>query len=508
MAKLGGSPMSQTEPTSPSQPPSLSSAGNNGVHSPQQGGPPQPGRPAQPGWPPVLLLILYGLIGSLPLWLVEGEVGGFWRRFSSGLAMVAFALLTVQFVLSGRIQAITGRVGIDVIMHFHQLAAKVITVALLAHPLIYVIPLLFSDPAAAFARLIGMIGDGAFASGVLAWVILLGLTASGMLRNWLAVPYEAWRLSHGLGAAALAITGFHHAISVGSYSAAITMGQLWIVLVALALGVIVYLYLVKPWQLSQRPYYVSHVFRVAEGLWSVTLWPAKLQPVGLLARGMKPKVTKAIPFEAGQFAWITIGATPFILSDHPLSIASAPADRPRFRFVVKELGDFSKALGKIPVGTRAYIDGPYGTFTLSRAEGALPSGQTARGIAFIAGGVGIAPILSLLRDRKASGERRPLRLLYGNRAASQIVARDELAALETELDFRTRHVVSEPPIEWDGGVGVLDAATVDGWIDWPDAAEWIYFVCGPLAMLDQVERALIAKGVPPARIIAERFQYD
>jgi predicted ferric reductase len=300
----------------------------------------------------------------------------------------------------------------------------------------------------------------------------------------------------------------HHALDVGSYSAAITLAQLWIVMAALTFAVIGYLYLVKPWQLSQRPYYVSHVFRVGEGLWGVTLWPAKLQPVGLFARGLKPKVTKAIPFEAGQFAWVTIGASPFVLSDHPLSIASAPADRPRFRFIIKEVGDFSKTLNQIPVGTRAYMDGPYGCFTLSAAEASFPKGERAAGLAFIAGGVGIAPILSLLRDRQATGETRPMRLIYGNRAASQIVFRDELEKMASTLDLRIRHVLSEPPYEWSGGVGVLDAAAIDAWIEWPAPDRWIYFLCGPTAMMDEVERALIARGVPPARIISERFRYD
>ena len=84
----------------------------------------------------------------------------------------------------------------------------------------------------------------------------------------------------------------------------------------------------------------------------------------------------------------------------------------------------------------------------------------------------------------------------------------ELAALLDERGFSHPLVVSEPPLDWPGGTGVLDAATVEGWLDWPDAAEWIYFVCGPIAMMDQVERTLIAKGVPPARIMSERFQYD
>jgi predicted ferric reductase len=202
---------------------------------------------------------------------------------------------------------------------------------------------------------------------------------------------------------------------------------------------------VKPWQLAQRPYYVTHVHRVGEGLWGITLWPAKLQPVGVFARGAKPKITQAIGFEAGQFAWVTIGASPYVFTDHPLSIASAPADRPRFRFIVKEVGDFSQAIGRIPVGTRAYLDGPYGSFTLSAAEAALPKGAPAKGLAFIAGGVGIAPILSLLRDRKAQSEARPMRLLYGNRSASQIVAREELSVFEGEMDLRVRHVLQDPP---------------------------------------------------------------
>ncbi len=455
-----------------------------------------------------MLVFFYLLIGSLPLLLAEEQIGGFWRKLSSGLAMVAFALLAVQFVLSGRLAAITGRVGIDAIMHVHQMAAKVITVALLVHPALYVVPMVAEDPIAAVDRLVRMFTNGAFASGVLAWVLLLCLTVTAMLRDWLPVPYEAWRISHGFAACALAAAGLHHAVNVGIYSDDITLAQLWIVLVALTFAIVGYLYLVKPWQLAQRPYYVSHVLRLGEGLWGVTLWPAKLQPVGLFSRGLKPKVTQAMPFEAGQFAWVTIGTSPFALADHPLSIASAPGDRPRFKFVIKEVGDFSKSLGRIPVGTRAYLDGPYGRFTVSAAESALPKGQRAAGLAFVAGGVGVAPILSLLRDRQAAGEKRPMRLLYGNRAASQIVYRDELAAMEAAMDFRVHHVVSEPPYEWSGGVGVIDGAAIDGWLDWPDPASWVYFVCGPKPMMDTVERSLIARGVPAARIITERFKYD
>lgn len=464
--------------------------------------------PLPAGLPPALLVIFYIAIGSLPLWLAEEQVGGFWRKLSSGLAMVAFALLMVQFVLSSRIASITGRLGTDTLQQVHQLAAKIITVALLLHPVFYVMPTVASDPLAAGMRLVQMFTNGAYASGVLAWVMLLGLTAAAMLRNWLPVRYEAWRLTHGLGAAALAAAGLHHAVNVGSYSDDITLAQLWIVMVAFSFVCVAYLYLVRPWQLGQRPYYVSHVLRLGEGVWGVTLWPAKLQPIGVFARGMKPKVTEALSFEAGQYAWVTIGTSPFVLSDHPLFIASAPSDRPRFKFVIEEAGDFSKALGQIPVGTRAYIDGPYGGFTLSAAQSRMPRGKQAAGFAFIAMGAGIAPMLSFLRQAKADGETRPLRLLYGNQSVSRIVAREELAAMEGEMDFRVRHVLSEPPYEWDGGTGALDAAAIGDWIDWSLPEDWVYCLCGPAAMIAAAEQALASRGVPRARIMSEQLNYE
>jgi NAD(P)H-flavin reductase len=86
--------------------------------------------------------------------------------------------------------------------------------------------------------------------------------------------------------------------------------------------------------------------------------------------------------------------------------------------------------------------------------------------------------------------------------------REELAAMESAMDFRVRHVLREPPYEWDGGVGTLDAATIEDWIDWRDPGEWVYFLCGPAAMIDAAERALATRGVPRRRIMSERLNYD
>ena len=72
------------------------------------------------------LLALYLGIALAPLLLalIAGKpVRNAWRELSAGLAMMGFAMLLMEFVLSGRLRGISGRVGIDVTMRVHQLAA-------------------------------------------------------------------------------------------------------------------------------------------------------------------------------------------------------------------------------------------------------------------------------------------------------------------------------------------------------------------------------------------------
>jgi len=468
--------------------------------------------PPPRGFPIAFLIALYVAVGSMPLllaWQQDALISGFWRALSNSLAMVAFALLCAQFFISGRIRWVAGRFGVDRLLMFHQLAARLITVALLVHPFLYALQSLQRDGiVVAGETFIGMLADPAFASGLTAWALLVVVMALALLRDWLRIRYEAWRITHGLGAAAIICAGLHHTITVGSYSGDLMLAQLWIVLGLLALGALAYLYLVRPWQLAQQPFYISDVTRVGDKLWSVTLWPAKLKPVGIFAAGARPRATPPLVYEAGHFAYVTLGASPFVMSDHPLSIASCPADGSKLRFLIKEAGDFTKAVGSLSPQTRAYVDGPFGTFTLRAGEEAAGGADKVAGLAFIAGGVGIAPILGLLRDARARGEARPLRLLTGNRVVSQLVYGDEIESWAAAGDFRALHVLQDPPTDWQGGVGLLDEATIDGWTDWPHPERWLYFVCGPRAARAAAARALTARGVPPARIIDETLRYE
>lgn len=215
---------------------------------------------------------------------------------------------------------------------------------------------------------------------------------------------------------------------------------------------------------------------------------------------LKPEGHSGLKFDAGQFAWLNIGHNTFSLNENPFSISSAPAAGDSLEFVIKELGDFTGSVGQVKPGTKAYIDGPHGNLTVS--------GRNNPGIALIAGGVGIAPLLGILRQLHLEKDTRPTVLVYGNRMEDQIVYRDELETLAKDHGTRIVHVLSEPPNAWFGLMGIVDAHLLKAVFDVPEMKNWLYVVCGPAAMMESVEDALIDMRVPQNHILFERFDYD
>lgn len=397
-------------------------------------------------------------------------------ELSSGLAMAGFAILLAEFALSGRTRRITARVGMDLTMRFHQWMALAALAFLLLHPFLYTD---YSQrPAGTGVRLT----PAATVSGLLAWMLLLALVVFAWFRRHLPLAYEAWRLTHGLGALLVAALGAHHVLDTGHYAQHAWLRGFWLAASALAIGALVWAYLVKP--LVQSSWRVVAVAPEAERLWRVVL---------------EPRRGREFAFQAGQFAWLKLHRAFGRITEHPFSIASAPGQLPRLQFLVKEGGDFTDGIGRVAPGTRAYVDGPYGNFTLDGRDG--------RGIVLIAGGVGIAPVLSLARDLAATHDPRPLTLIYADRTERQLAARSELESL-ARGPGRTLHLVlGEPPAGWTGLRGRLDAATLRACLPRDDARAWLYFVCGPPAMIDAVELALARLGVPLRQIVSERFVY-
>jgi predicted ferric reductase len=185
------------------------------------------------------------------------------------------------------------------------------------------------------------------------------------------------------------------------------------------------------------------------------------------------------------------------MGDHPFSLSSS-AQRPhRPAFTVKALGDFSTSLADLCVGTAILVDGPHG-------ERVHEAGAV-RGRLLLAAGIGITPTLSVLRTAAERGERRPILLLYGSRRWEAVTFREELDALERELNLRVVHVLSRPEPDWQGERGRVGEQLVRRYAP-RDLAGWSALVCGPSAMVAEAASTLRRLGMPPAAIQAEGFE--
>ncbi len=436
---------------------------------------------------PVRLLILaYAVLVGLPValgWALVGPARPWPDELSSALALAGFAALLLEFLLSGRFRAVSGGIGIDRTMRWHQAFARVLTIALLVHPFLYTTPTGAQFLMPGDATRAGVLGLDAhtLATGALAWLLLGVLTISAIGRDALPWRYETWRLMHGLGAALVALLGMRHTLWAGRYSTHPVLAGYWGLLFAVAAFSLVAVYLLRPLRLARRPWRIAAVTPAADRVWEVVL-----EPVG----------HPGLRFRAGQFAWVRLDRGPFSMREHPFSIASAPGGDGRLSFLVKEAGDFTRGIGRLPVGARAYVEGPHGTLTVD--------GRPEPGLCLIAGGVGLAPLLSILRARRAAQDGRPALLLYGNRHAGQILAGDELAAGGTEVV----HVLQEPPPGWSGETGLLTRDLVARRCAEAARQGWLFVLCGPPPMMREVRAGLAALGVPAGRILEERFVYD
>jgi ring-1,2-phenylacetyl-CoA epoxidase subunit PaaE len=127
----------------------------------------------------------------------------------------------------------------------------------------------------------------------------------------------------------------------------------------------------------------------------------------------------------------------------------------------------------------------------------------------VAAGSGITPLLSIVTTALVKEPRSRFTLIFGNRASSTVMFRDELAALKDRYlgRFNLVHVLSREPQDIELLHGRIDRAKADAlFTRWVRVDDVDYaFVCGPEGMMDAVRASLIAHGLPPERVRIERF---
>lgn len=209
-----------------------------------------------------------------------------------------------------------------------------------------------------------------------------------------------------------------------------------------------------------------------------------------------------LPFDylPGQFMNVEVGPTPGEVARRAYTIASSPTRQAYAELSIKReaQGKVSQFLhDRVSAGDLLKVSAPYGEFTFT--------GMDEDSIVLIGGGVGITPLMSVLRyltDRAWPGE---IYFVYSARSTAEFVFRDELAYLQRRhpnlhvLATMTRSEGSD----WMGPEGQITRELLQAGV--PDIAQRRIHVCGPPPMMSAIKEALAALGVPSDRIHTEAF---
>jgi predicted ferric reductase len=428
-----------------------------------------------------LLVAVYGVVLLAPLILISGVMKagahGSLVVFSDALGFVALSLLVLQVVVSGRWAGTTRSFGLRPVLSLHRQAGR----ALVALVLLHVVVLVLDDPARV-ALLDERAAPPRARAGMVAVLGLVALAGTSLWRQRLRLSYERWRAVHLACTALVIAAAFAHVVWVNAYTSVPVVRWSVLALVLAAAVALFWTRVARPYATAVRPYRVLAVRRERGD--AVT--------IELAADGHD-----GLRFEPGQFARLRAADCLYGMGDHPFSLSSS-AQRPhRPAFTVKALGDFSTSLADLCVGTEVLVDGPHG-------ERVHEAGAV-RGRLLLAAGIGITPALSVLRTAAERGERRPILLLYGSRRWEAVTFREELDALERELNLRVVHVLSRPEPDWQGERGRVGEQLVRRYAP-RDLAGWSALVCGPSAMVAEAASTLRRLGMPPAAIQAEGFE--
>ena len=205
---------------------------------------------------------------------------------------------------------------------------------------------------------------------------------------------------------------------------------------------------------------------------------------------------------AGQHVDIRLTAEDGYVAQRSYSLASPAGPDPRIQLTVERVDDGEVSpflLDELRVGDSIELRGPIGGyFTWSPG--------TAGPLMLIAGGSGIAPLMSMLRTRAPASSRAPARLLYSSRSERHIIYRAELDRLHGARDgfILTHTLTREVPGGWTGERGRIGRAMLTQRGFAPRERPHV-FVCGPTPFVDAIADHLVAIGHEESSIRTERF---
>ncbi len=384
----------------------------------------------------------------------------------------AAVLMLFQLLLVARLPWLDRRIGMDRLTVWHRWVGFTLLWTILTHATLVVLGYATLDKASMGKTFLALAGVPASLLGMLAAtiVVVIGVVSARYVRRRLR--YETWHGVHLLLYLALGLAFVHQLLETTTFTSSVPARIYWWAMWLFAFGALVTGRIVIPlWRNNYHRFEVAAVVPESDDVVSVHVTGRHLDE---------------LPARAGQFCiWRFPGHNHWWLAN-PFSLSAAPDGR-TLRLTAKAVGSTSAGLRHVPVGSRVFVEGPYGAFTSLH--------RTRPGALLIAGGVGITPIRAMLEEEQAGD----VVVIYRARSENDAVLADEVRTLVENRGgrlhlFTGRTGKGTSPFEPDSLRALV-----------PDITERDVYVCGPLGMTSAVLNALRGLKVPARQVHSERF---
>lgn len=410
-----------------------------------------------------LAYFIYAALGQLDGHIYLNQIFYSIGRF---FGLVGFFSLSV-LIISGD----TGRFfdkffGIDKIIKFQRKFATIVFTLVLLHPVFFIL----SDRSF-FNFLVPNFSFFPLLLGTVSFYMLIVVTIASKVYK--RISYGVWQYIHIL-TYVLFFLALYHAVNLGSDYYLLPMKIIYVVLlISIIIGIIY-----RTWYKIRNRKFIFTVEKIRQ----------ETEDTFTLAL----RSNKKFNFKAGQFCFLRLDRKK-LYARHPFSISSAPQDN-NVCFTIKLKGRFTKEAEKLRTGERIIVEGPFGIFNIEDKK---------KKLVFIAGGVGIAPFMSIIRDKLNNKDFQEVLLLYGVKTKNEIIFRDDLERIR-EKWFQKVYVLSDDSLH-SGPCekGYVDKKIIKKYVCNPENS--IFYICGPEPMKEMCKKALFDMGVKKNNIIVESF---
>lgn len=391
--------------------------------------------------------------------------------------LAAYSAL-LQFMLMGRARWLEEVFGLDKLAQLHKKNGYLALTCIVLHPIFIILGYSMSSNTSFIEQFLQLVTATEILQAFISVCLFTLIVFFSIYIVRRKLKYETWYFIHLFTYLAI-VLGFAHQLTYGQDLLLNDVFRYywWALYIFVAVNHVIYRFARQVYLYYKYRFVVDHVIKETDEAASVYITGKNLNTFSI---------------QAGQFFSVRFLNKTMGSQAHPFSLSSFPVDK-YIRITPKNVGDFTSQIPQLKKSTPVILDGPFGVFTSKHAN--------KNKFLFIAGGIGITPIMAMIQELQDKAEE--IVLICTNKTVNEIVFKKDLDVLGMKKNIRIHHLITQDP-KFKGEKGRLDKEKINRLV--PQVQEYEIYMCGPVPMMEAVKQCLKEMKVPHNQIHYETFK--